>query len=62
MSEQWMNWKTIETAPTDNQQILVGFMGQSKWFSFVAYARGKDTNAPGYAKPTHWTTIIPPVS
>lgn len=41
MSEQWMDWKPIETAPADGQQILVGFCGQFKWFSYVANAMGR---------------------
>lgn len=56
-----MEWRIIETAPNNEEQILVGFMGQFKWFSYVANAYGKNTghNMP-FASPTHWTRIIPP--
>jgi hypothetical protein len=55
-----MNWQKIETAPTDYREILCGFQGQFRWLSFVAVARGADTQQAGYARPTHWTHIEPP--
>lgn len=61
MSQQWMLWKPIAEAPTDGEQILVGFQGQHKWFSYVAYAMGDLTGKyMQFAPPTHWTPIIPP--
>jgi hypothetical protein len=61
MSEQWMDWKTIATAPTHGKQILVGFQGQFEWFSYVAYAFGNNTGKHTQcAAPTHWTEIVPP--
>lgn len=59
MAEQWMDWQSLETAPTDGRQILVGFKGQWGWYSYVADARGNDTGKH-FAPPTHWTPIIPP--
>ena len=53
-------WQSIETAPIGakpHDQILVGFMGQFHWLSFVAFPNGSNTSAPGYAKPTHWMPI-----
>lgn len=55
-----MEWKPIDTAPTHGNQILVGFQGQYRWYSFVAIAHGKKTHQTGFAKPTHWTEIFPP--
>jgi len=53
-------WRPIESAPTDQKQILVGFMGQASWYSFVAYALGAETASTGRAPPTHWCPIPPP--
>ena len=55
-------WHTIETAPDDGNQILVGFAVQHfKWFSFVADAHGKNTGRhTPYPPPTHWMPITPP--
>lgn len=56
-----MIWKPIETAPDHGQQILVGFMGQFRWYSYVTGAHGTETGKHSqYAMPTHWTEIIPP--
>lgn len=61
MSEQWMLWETIDTAPDHGKQILVGFQGQFEWYSYVADAQGKDTGQHmWFSRPTHWTLIIPP--
>jgi hypothetical protein len=57
MNEQW---KPISTAPETGEQILVWFMGQFKWFSYVADAWGSKTGGGQRAAPTHWTPIIPP--
>lgn len=59
MSEQWMDWKSIDTIPNDREQVLVGFMGQFKWFSYCVEANGNKTFYHN-AKPTHWCKIIPP--
>lgn len=56
-----MEWKPIETAPKHGKQILVGFMGQFEWYSFVADAHGSNTQKHGFVDPTHWTEILPPV-
>lgn len=62
MAEQWMEWKPIGTAPNDGEPILVGFMGQFKWTSYVAPAHGGHTGQHmPFAPPTHWTPIIPPI-
>lgn len=56
-----MNWKTINTVPNHGKQILVGFQGQFEWYSYVADALGGDTGKHmAFARPTHWTEIIPP--
>lgn len=56
-----MVWKNIDTAPDHGKQILVGFMGQSEWYSYVAYALGTNTGKHmQFAPPTHWTEIIAP--
>lgn len=56
-----MEWRLIDVAPDDGEEILVGFMGQFKWVSYVAPANGKDTgHHMSFAPPTHWTIIIPP--
>ena len=55
-------WLPIETAPTGqtpHDKILVGFMGQFAWMPFVAFPMGRETQAPGYAKPTHWMPLPP---
>ncbi len=55
-----MEWKSINTAPNHGCQILVGFMGQHEWYSYVAPAHGEDTGKyMPFAKPTHWTEIVP---
>lgn len=57
-----MNWKLIKDAPTHGRQILVGFQGQSAWFSYVANAFGVQTGQyMPFAPPTHWTEITRPV-
>jgi hypothetical protein len=62
MAEQWMDWKALDTAPTNRDQILVGFMGQFKWISYVAPANGLLTGSGmPFAPPTHWTPIDPPL-
>lgn len=61
MSDQWMHWAPIETAPTHGGQILVGFQGQFKWVSYVASANGRNTRGATFAPPTHWTPIIIPI-
>lgn len=54
-------WKPIAAAPTNGEQILVGFQGQFKWFSYVANAMGDLTGQhTQFAAPTHWTPIVPP--
>jgi hypothetical protein len=54
-------WLLIETAPDDGEQILVGFMGQFKWISYVAPAYGKNTGRyMPFAPPSHWKPITPP--
>ena len=61
MAEQWMDWQPIATAPEHGKQILVGFMGQFDWYSYVAPAYGINTGiGMPFASPTHWTPIIPP--
>ena len=53
-----MNWQTIDTAPDHGKQILVGFMGQFYWFSYVTNAHGIETGKhSGNAMPTHWVAI-----
>jgi hypothetical protein len=53
-------WRPIESAPTDQKQILVGFMGQFSWYAFVAYALGATTTSSGHAPPTDWRPLPPP--
>jgi len=53
-------WRPIESAPEDGQQILVGFMGQFEWLSFIANAFGNRTFKPNFAKPTHWRPLPSP--
>lgn len=61
MSEQWMLWKPISEAPDHGKQILVGFMGQFEWYSYVAPAHGIDTGKHmPFGRPSHWTTVVPP--
>jgi predicted MFS family arabinose efflux permease len=61
MSEQWMLWRPIKSAPAHGKQILVGFQGQFEWFSYVAPAMGDLTGRHmQFAPPTHWTEIVPP--
>lgn len=56
-----MEWRAMHSAPNHGKQILVGFMGQYEWFSYVANAHGLDTGKHmPFASPTHWTEIIPP--
>jgi hypothetical protein len=50
-------WRSIETAPKDGSEILACFQGQFRWVMFVALAFGADSNAQGYAKPTHWMPL-----
>ncbi len=61
ISEPWMHWQPISTAPLNGEQILVGFKGQDKWYSYVAAAHGSGTGeGMPFALPTHWTLIVPP--
>lgn len=56
-----MNWQSIDTAPSHGKQILVGFMGQYEWFSYVAPALGVETGRHmAFALPEKWTEITPP--
>jgi hypothetical protein len=63
-----MYWQLIEAAPDNDEQILVGSwvyvaMGQYRWYSYVAPARGKLTGQNFSFRPTtHWTPIIPPAA
>lgn len=61
MSEQWMRWELIASAPDHGKPILVGFKGQFHWVYYVAPAFGDRTGLHmQYAPPTHWTPIMPP--
>lgn len=56
-------WRPISEAPigkNSNDQILVGFMGQFHWLSFVAFPNGASTSSPGYARPTHFMPLPAP--
>lgn len=62
-----MKWKPIATVPISKRglgpgtQILVGFQGQFRWYSYVADANGAQTaEHMQFAPPTHWTEIVPP--
>lgn len=56
-----MNWQDIKTIPDDGKQVLVGFVGQFHWYSYVVHANGCKTSYAGYAESTHWCEIIPPI-
>ncbi len=55
-----MSWQDITTIPDHGKQVLVGFVGQFSWYSYVVFAHGNKTNYSGYAVPSHWCEIIPP--
>jgi hypothetical protein len=43
-----MSWQTIETAPKDGSDIIVGFDAASVWVVHVAWWNGADQ--PGFAE------------
>ena len=59
-----MNWKSMETAPKDGSEILLGFKG-SLDMDFYRWNDGLGewldrTSDPPHEEPTHWLIIEPP--
>ncbi len=55
--EAMSDWRPIETAPKEGQDVLACFKGQFEWVMFIAICGRFGPKAHGYADPTHWMPL-----